>query len=57
MGRGSALSKRFLTVFCSTIGHIAMANVLFRGGARLFGKRVHMYKGVGFCFADFISFP
>ena len=25
-----------------------------RGGSRLSGKGVHMFKGVGVCFADFI---
>ena len=28
----------------------------FRGGSRFTGKGVHMYKGVGVHFADFISF-
>ena len=27
-----------------------------RGGSRISGKRVHIYKGVGFHFPDFISF-
>ena len=29
---------------------------LNRGGSRISGKGVHMYKGVGAHFADFISF-
>ena len=28
----------------------------YRGGSRISGKGVHMYKGVGVRFADFISF-
>ena len=30
--------------------------VLFRGGSKISGKGVHMYKGAGVLFADFISF-
>ena len=33
-----------------------LAGTLLRGGSRISVKGVHMYKGVGVCFADFISF-
>ena len=33
-----------------------LAIVMNRGGSRISGKGVHMYKGVGVGFADFISF-
>ena len=37
------LSQASVTIFC-------------RGGSRISGKGVHMYKGVGARFADFIAF-
>ena len=35
---------------------VRSVNVAFRGRSRIFGKGVHMYKGVGVRLADFISF-
>ena len=29
---------------------------IYRGGSKIFGKGVYMYKGTGFTFSDFISF-
>ena len=35
---------------------ILNSGIILRGGYRISGKGVHMYKGVGVRFADFTSF-
>ena len=35
---------------------VTSSTSLIRGGSRISGKGVHMYKGLGVRFADFVSF-
>ena len=35
---------------------IFQVNIQMQGGSMFPGMRVHKFKGMGFCFADFISF-
>ena len=36
--------------------YASMGRLYGRGGSRISGKGVRIYKGMGVCFADFISF-
>ena len=42
--------------FSKSIYLYLLTQSICRGGSRISGKVVHIYNGVGVCFADFISF-
>ena len=49
-------NQHHVLCFCGDYSNLRFAINMVRGGSRIFGKGVHMYKGVGVRFADFITF-